>query len=113
MVSPVLVKEQLAVANIDVDDDDVDVDVGRAAPFLAQALWAQTLTAALSSFLNSARTYTILDAFRMLSNAFSDAFARFSDAFGRLSDVFGRLFAIVNGFSLSWTAFRRPLIPCF
>ena len=58
---------------------------------------------------------------------FSDAFGRFSDAFGRfrtlsdafrmafggLSRAFGRLFAIVDGFSLSWTAFRRPPIPVF
>ena len=73
------------------------------------------------------------DGFRMFSDAFgrlSDGFRMISDAFGRLSDGFrtafgpfrtgfGRLLAIVDGFSLSWTAFsyreRRfaPPIPVF
>ena len=68
--------------------------------------------------------------FRTFSDVFgrlSDVFRRLSDVFGQLSDVFGRLshgfrtafgyrgrlFANLDGFSLSWTAFRRPPIPVF
>ena len=56
------------------------------------------------------------DGFRTFSDVFgwlSDVFGRLSDVFGRLSEVFGwfsRVFgwllAIVDGFSLIWTAFR-------
>ena len=44
---------------------------------------------------------------------FSDGFRMFSDGFRTFLDVFGRLLAIVDGFSLSWMAFRRPPIPVF
>ena len=65
----------------------------------------------------------LLEVFRRLSDVFrrlSDVFGRLSDVFGRLSHGFrtalgyrGRLFANLDGFSLSWTASRRPPIPVF
>ena len=53
--------------------------------------------------------YGRTEVFGRLSEVFgrlSDVFERLSDVFGRLSRVFGRLLAIVDGFSLIWTAFR-------